>query len=510
MRWAPFAPLLGIALGCTASNRTEPSQGPLPLTDELSTVTWAKESVHPIEWPIPTDLGELLEYVTVEQSVDGGRTYAHIGTVALQERYFRWTLPADGEQARIRVTFFGAKDGRSTGALRHLDSPEVRLAPSQRRNYTWKRVANDAPFGPRDGAGGLVFGGKMWLIGGWNGNRFPLVSANDVWSSTDGATWTEVKPNTFVDPQKLDRANDWEGRHFAGYQVWNGAMWIVGGDVVQGYYQTDVWRSTDGAHWTRTDVHRKVPRLIEDTNPNSPTFGTLVELTDYRPAEVADFGMRSLHVTGVFRNRLYVMGGQRIEQFVNPIWPGAPAAAFNDVWVSDDGARFTMVPTASPMWSPRGLVGEAVEHDGRMWLIGGGTYDDPGTPWRDRTYSNEVWSTRDGARWEKTLEQPPFSPRVWHNVKVFDGRIFVINGYDGPEGGRGRAADNLRDVWYSTDGRNWYDAKTPAELTGRHAGTAWVHAGSLFVGSGNAFAVVPPGTSTARWIADVWRMSIAE
>ena len=48
----------------------------------------------------------------------------------------------------------------------------------------WVQVAGECPFAPRDSAGELVFGGRLWLIGGYLPE---LVS--DVWSSPDGVTW---------------------------------------------------------------------------------------------------------------------------------------------------------------------------------------------------------------------------------------------------------------------------------------------------------------------------------
>ena len=34
--------------------------------------------------------------------------------------------------------------------------------------YQWINVTNSAAYAPRDGAGALVYGGRMWLLGGWN------------------------------------------------------------------------------------------------------------------------------------------------------------------------------------------------------------------------------------------------------------------------------------------------------------------------------------------------------
>ena len=108
--------------------------------------------------------------------------------------------------------------------------------------YRWKPVTLKAPFAARDGAGALVYKGRMWLLGGWNpGDKvhFPRICNNEVWSSRDGLDWKLDKPNTFLD-KTFDTTRDWEGRHTAGYVVYRNKMWIVGGDVNQGHYQNDV------------------------------------------------------------------------------------------------------------------------------------------------------------------------------------------------------------------------------------------------------------------------------
>jgi hypothetical protein len=69
------------------------------------------------------------------------------------------------------------------------------------KNYEWVKVTLNADFPPRDGAGALVKDGKMWLIGGWNPRdrkSFPRICNNEVWCSTNGVTWSLIKPNTFL------------------------------------------------------------------------------------------------------------------------------------------------------------------------------------------------------------------------------------------------------------------------------------------------------------------------
>ena len=450
---------------------------------------WQKESVHPIRWSVPTTLGALDNTVTLVQSVDAGATWQKVREELLEERYAHWAVPAAIERARIGVVYHRTEKG-VVNEVRRVETADVAFAPSTKRSYGWEQIVTSAPFGPRDGAGGIVYGGKMWLLGGWNPDRFPLQTSNDVWSSTDGATWVEEKANTFLDARTFP-ATDWEGRHFAGYHAFDGKMWIVGGDPNQGYYQTDVWCSTNGRDWTRTDIHTTSPRL----NPVSSE----VDDDQFRPVQESQFGLRTAQMTGVFAGKLYVVGGQRISQFVNPDWPGAPARAFNDVWTSADGASFLQVATSGAMWSPRGFVSDVVEHQGRLWIVGGGLSEDLAVGRKKRVYLNDVWSSANGAEWTPIGDEPPFSPRIWHNVRAFDGRLWVVAGYDGTEPDQGRLGDNRADVWYSTDGRSWYEASPPAAFVARHAATTWVHRGALFVGSGNAV--------DTSWRADVWKLT---
>jgi len=454
---------------------------------------WETGSIHPVRWDVPENVGPLDPTATVIVSHDEGATWFELEETPADEGYYRWTVPEGYSKARLGLLFHHTGEAGVIEDVAMAEGKDVSLVPTTKGSYVWEKVIEDAPFGPRDGSAGVVHDGKMWLIGGWEPSRFPLTTANDVWSSPDGKTWTEVKKNTFLSPDTFDRKRDWEGRHFFGAHVFNGKMWIVGGDANQGYYQNDIWSSTDGKQWARTDVHTVTPRV-------APT-GEVYPDDVFRPVEEPPFGRRTAAITGIFKGGLYLMGGQTIASFVNPEWPGRPAAAFNDVWFSQDGASFKPVATSGPVWSGRGFVDEAVTFHDKMWVVGGGLYDDAAGGRADRAYANDVWFTADGSRWESVADEAPFSPRFWHNVKVYDGRLWVINGYDGTDGTQGRAAGNLSDVWYTGDGRNWYPANPPAAFVPRHAGTAWVFEDALYVGSGNAI--------DTKWHADMWRMKRA-
>lgn len=107
--------------------------------------------------------------------------------------------------------------------------------------YQWKSVTERAAFTPRDGAGALVFDGKMWLLGGWNPYMpevYPMLTNSEVFQSIDGKNWI------------LIAEAPWERRHAAGYAVYDNKMWIMAGNAHTKNIN-DVWFSTDGESWSK-------------------------------------------------------------------------------------------------------------------------------------------------------------------------------------------------------------------------------------------------------------------
>ena len=227
-------------------------------------------------------------------------------------------------------------------------------------------------------------------------------------------------------------------------------MWIVGGDCNQGHYQSDVWSSDNGIDWTSH--------------------------TDSVP-----WGPRALHYTATLAARIFVLGGQPLPHFA----PAIPAY-YADIWTSEDGATWQEIERAEPAWTPRGMIGGAAVKDGRIWILGGGTYDTPHRP--QRLFYNEVWSSEDGVDWLRHADETPWHPRQYHEVAVFDDRLWVLEGYH-EEGG------NRNDVWYSTDGVVWEEVPdTP--WAPRHAGSVFEDA--LWMVAGNNME------------SDVWRLTRAD
>jgi hypothetical protein len=119
------------------------------------------------------------------------------------------------------------------------------------------------------------------------------------------------------------------------------------------------------------------------------------------------------------------------------------------------------------------MIGGSAVFKDRIWILGGGTYDTPSTP--ARKFYNDVWSSPDGIHWTCHLKAAPWEPRQYHDVAVFDGRLWVLEGWN---------QTNRNDVWHSADGEKWHQLPdTPWKP--RHAASVFVHDNALWMVTGN-------------------------
>ena len=100
--------------------------------------------------------------------------------------------------------------------------------------------------------------------------------------------------------------------------------------------------------------------------------------------------------------------------------------------------------TPDAPWAPRtGFT--ALVFDGKMWVIGG--YD-------PITYERNgmVWYSPDGVEWVEAVSEAPLEDRIYHCSEVFNGKIWVFSGWANATGDDETGDD---DVWSSPDGINW-------------------------------------------------------
>ena len=192
----------------------------------------------------------------------------------------------------------------------------------------WNEVKpnNNAGWQARRSHSSLVFKNKMWVLGGYSKKYLPTDASlrNDVWDSTNGIAWNEVKADSTNDP------HSWSARQEHTSVVFDGKMWVLGGSVSGDYNQNDVWDSTNGIAWNEVK-----------TNNN------------------AGWKARYKHTSVVYEGKIWVLGGDS----------GKYPARYieGDAWYSIDGVVWNK---NTENFDYRADHTSVVFRD-RLWLIGG-------------------------------------------------------------------------------------------------------------------------------------------
>lgn len=185
----------------------------------------------------------------------------------------------------------------------------------------------------RERIGAVVFNNKLWVIGGNNYPAFgntdsPGAAFNDVWSSTDGTSWTQVTANAaFI------------ARTSPAVFVYDNKMWIAGGKDNGGNYLNEVWNSSDGSNWTQVSV-------------NTP------------------FTERVAPQVVIHNDQMILVGGEDAD------------GALKDMWVSENnGVDWTKVESGNVMALPNNFKARKdfsmFVKDGSIYIMGGlGTRDE--------------------------------------------------------------------------------------------------------------------------------------
>ena len=210
---------------------------------------------------------------------------------------------------------------------------------------------------------------------------------NDVWTSTDGVTWTEVAAEA-----------PWDGRAGLSAAVLGDHLYvlagstnddssIIGADGPARIYYNDVWRSTDGVDW----------ELVTDAAPWEPRAGAAMVVRD---------------------DRMFLLGGE--DGFTCTPLPDCDAPYFNDVWSTTDGENWELL-TESAGWSPRPghmceLVGTQMVCFGGFGLV---------------TNPTDVWASVDGVEWTQ-LAGAPWNAAAPEEAK-YDFDAITVTGADGSE-----------------------------------------------------------------------------
>jgi hypothetical protein len=260
---------------------------------------------------------------------------------------------------------------------------------------TWDCATAEAPWRHADLPTTLVFDDRMWFMAGWHGGRLAGATAsNEVWSSTDGKSW-----------HAATRSAAWSPRVGAAGVVFKGKMWVLGGtehyfESDERHLKNDVWYSEDGVRWTQATPHAGwSPRAFHSAvvfNDKIYVLGGGNYVPQYAGTNdvwCSSDGVHWEQVTGaapwspriwfsvvVYRDHLWLLGG----------WSNDPSRNWNDVWYSRDGHAWTQFKTPT-IWSERHEHSAYVFRD-KIWLVAG-------NPW---PCVNDVWSLALPEDWGST------------------------------------------------------------------------------------------------------------
>jgi len=227
---------------------------------------------------------------------------------------------------RDRMWFMGGwYNGRLPG---HAASSEVWWSTD---GVEWER-AEDAGWSPRMGAGAVVFKNRMWILGGTEDYLFAEDGTrlkNDVWCSSDGRAWEKVTGNAGWSPRALHQA-----------VVFGDRIWVLGGGNYKPTLQVlnDAWYSEDGVNWTRAleqapwkpriwfsaAVYRdRMWVLGGSTHGNKLIVDIWYSKDGTRWSELKSrltWTARHEHSTFVFKDRIWVAGGFDVVRLNSEVW----------------------------------------------------------------------------------------------------------------------------------------------------------------------------------------------
>ena len=230
----------------------------------------------------------------------------------------------------------------------------------------------------------------IFMLGGVGATVF----FNDVWAAVDGKNWVKVADA------------DWSVRVYHQAVGYKGRLYVLGGSMGTNVYK-DIWSSADGKTWQREADPGWVKRQ--------------------RFQAVAHQG------------RLYVLGGAS---------GTGNDDIRNDVWSWAEGESSWTEVTTAAAWDAR-QEHQAVSHNGRIYVLGGGN-----TAFTGGFYRNDVWSSVDGANWsfEGNADWPI---RTLHQAVSHNGRIYVLGGTNSST-----ATGRKNDVWSWAEGESgWKEEK---------------------------------------------------
>lgn len=305
----------------------------------------------------------------------------------------------------------------------HDDDADVQASHRLVPLDEWTLVQDVTPWGARDAGAMAVHGRRLWVLGGWTHDKNGISQEFvDVWSSSDGIQWTShpTPPWSFGMYQvaasdngtlllmaglKNSRQSDeelssevwsttdgetwtllnphapWGPRMGTALLKFRGSLWLLGGKTRNSgdpqFFRNDVWRSLDGASWSPVTMS-------------------------------APWAPRAFHCAVVHQDQMWVIGGGD--------WDALIARA--DVWSSRDG--HTWVQHADAPWKGR-IWHSCVSFRSAIWVLGGRTFEPIDT-------NDEIWRSQDGDNWEPFPSAARPTSRHAAYTAIYRNEIWTMGG----------------------------------------------------------------------------------
>lgn len=280
--------------------------------------------------------------------------------------------------------------------------------------HVWKKVLDEGPWPKSYNFQMFTVDGKLWAFHP-DGN----------WSSPDGVTWTKAPlPNAISNLAFLD------------YVYFKGSMYGLGffeGNIESFVFRPEIFRTTDLEKW---DVVAKASNL---------------------PA-------RFFYHPFVFRDKIWIIGGEDKER------------KYADIWNSADGITWTKQKDNLPFGRRSGS--QVVDLNGILYLL-----------------DNDVWSSSDGLNWKLVTEEIVKGEMIFgYTTVVFDNKIWLL--------GCNRNGQFSSQVLVSSDGKAWTAQDAPWTPRGGIAAT--VHNGKIYMTGGKYGGT--PDQPDFRYSNDLWTL----
>lgn len=286
-------------------------------------------------------------------------------------------------------------------------------------------------------ANDLAVSGYRWTklldSAGWKKNyNFQMFSIRDTlwvfhpdgtWYSTDGRQW-----------QKSTLPNAIHNLAFLDYIVFRGSVYGLGhfeGNIETFRFRPEIYRTMDLRLWDT---------LARDAGLPARFF--------YHPF--------------VFRDRIWIIGGENRD------------SSFSDIWNSDDGIQWTRQAQHLPFG--RRSNSQVVQMQDTLYLL-----------------NNDVWKSADGLHWTLvTKEIVPGTEIFGYAAVVFDEKIWLL--------GCNRNGQFTSQVLSSADGQHWTGSDAPWAPRGGIAAVS--HNGKVYMTGGKYGGT--PDHPDFRYDNDVW------